>query len=136
MATARPPEQTDADRARAMGWVRAFGATLLLGVGLGVVALPWPYPLLSGVLCLAALVLGVVALARLRRARAGRALRPALVAALVLAGVLSATSLTQAVFWDEYDRYARCVRSALTGQAQDRCRAQLENALDERLGMG
>lgn len=133
MADAQPPPEPSAP-ARAMRWVHAFGATLLLGLGLGVVTLPWPFPLLSGVLCLAALVLGVVALTRLRRARAGRALRPVLVAALVLAGVLTATSLAQAVFWAEYDQYARCVRSALTQQAQDSCRAQLDNALSDRLG--
>ncbi|WP_448073323.1 hypothetical protein [Georgenia yuyongxinii] len=102
-------------------------------MGIGLVALPWPWPLLSGVLGLLAVVAGVVALVKVRASRIRGAMTPVLVIGLVLAALLGMASLSQAVLWREYDAYSTCVREALTEQARDACSSRLERLLDDRL---
>jgi hypothetical protein len=117
-----------------MKWVRIFGLVLLLAMGLGLFALPWPWPLASGALCLVALALGVVALVKVRVAKVRGAMTPVLITGLVLAAVMGLATLSQAFLWREYSAYTDCLGSAITQQAKDACRSQLERDLDERLG--
>ncbi len=116
-----------------MRWVRIFGLVLLLAMGLGLFALPWPWPLASGVLCLVALALGIVALVKVRGAKVRGAMTPVLVAGLVLAAVMGLATVSQAVLWREYSTYSECLGAAITQQAKDACRSQLERDLDERV---
>ncbi|MFD1506654.1 cytochrome d ubiquinol oxidase subunit II [Georgenia yuyongxinii] len=127
------PDPPAAAQTDALRWVRRFGVLLLTGMGIGLFTLPWPWPLLSGVLCVLALVAGVVALVKVRVSRIRGAMTPVLAIGLVLAAVLGMASLSQVVLWREYDAYSSCLREALTEQARDACSSRLERLLDERL---
>lgn len=120
--------QRDAHR-----WVRLFGLAIVTALGLGLLTLPWPWALLPGLLCLAALVLGIVALVKVRRARVRGAVTPVLIVGLVLAAFLTLAASGQVVLWREYSAYSECMEGAITGQAKDSCFAQLERSLDERM---
>lgn len=124
------PEATGARRS-----VRVFAGVLGAALLLGLVNLPWPWPLLTGLLCLVAVALGIRAFVRVRRAKVGGGLGVTLIAGVVLASVLTLSSATQAVLWREYSDYATCTSAALTEQARERCQVRLERDLDERLGV-
>ncbi|GAA1652947.1 hypothetical protein [Georgenia ruanii] len=128
-----PPETAGESRTVALRWVRRFGLLLLAGLAVGAFTLPWPWPLLSGVLCVTALAVGVVALVKVRGARIRGALTGVVALGLVVAGMLGFASLGQALLWRDYDAYSSCQRSALTGQARDACGAQLQHSLNERV---
>ncbi|UNX54266.1 hypothetical protein MF406_15260 [Georgenia sp. TF02-10] len=135
-ASATPPPSsagTDRRAAAAVRLVRSFGLTLLAALMLSLLALPWPWLLLPGVGFLAALVLGVLAIRRLRAAKIRGALVPVVVVGMVMAALAALTSVSQAVLWREYEAYQRCVGQAITEQARQRCAAELERDLDERL---
>ncbi|WP_170297352.1 hypothetical protein [Georgenia thermotolerans] len=129
-APAEPPGES---RVAALRWVRRFGLLLLAGLAVGAFTLPWPWPLLSGVLCMAALAVGIVALVKVRGARIRGALTGVVTLGLVVAGMLGIASLGQVVLWREYSAYSSCVRAALTAQARDACDARLQHSLDERV---
>lgn len=127
------PAPDEPARFDALRWVRRFGMVLLIGMALGMMALPWPWPLLSGVVSLAAVGVGVVALVKVRSARLRRGLTPMLAIGIVLATVLGLASLSQIVLWRENAAYSACVRGAVTVQARDACTAELEKTLNERV---
>lgn len=106
---------------------------MVAALGLGLLSLPWPWALLPGLLCLAALVLGIVALVKVRSAKVRGAVTPVLVVGLVLAAFLTLAASGQVVLWREYSAYTQCMEGALTEQAKDSCVAQLERSLDERM---
>lgn len=120
-------------KAGALRWVRVFGALLVLALGLGLVSLPWPWLLLPGLLCVAALVTGIVALVKVRGAKIRGSLTPVLVLGIVLSAFMSLAASGQVVLWREYGAYTECMAGAITEQAKDSCVAQLERSLDERM---
>ncbi|WP_043503738.1 hypothetical protein [Georgenia sp. SUBG003] len=123
----------EAARADALRWVRLFGLTLVVALGLGLVALPWPWLLLPGLLCLAALTVGIVALVKVRAAKVRGSVTPVLVVGLILAAFMSLAASGQVVLWREYGAYSECMAGAITQQAKDSCVAQLERSLDDRM---
>jgi len=123
----------EAAQANALRWVRIFGLTLVVALGLGLVSLPWPWLLLPGVLCVAALVVGIVALVKVRGAKVRGSVTPVLVVGLVLAAFMSLAASGQVVLWREYGAYSECMAGAITQQAKDSCIAQLQHALDDRM---
>jgi uncharacterized membrane protein len=133
---ARPghaPAVDEAAKARALRWVRIFGLTLVVALGLGLVSLPWPWLLLPGLLCVVALVVGIVALVKVRTAKVRGSVTPVLVVGLVLAAFMSLAASGQVVLWREYGAYSECMAGAITEQAKDSCVAQLQRSLDDRM---
>jgi uncharacterized membrane protein len=106
---------------------------MVAALGLGLLTLPWPWALAPGLLCLAALVLGVVALVKVRTAKVRGAVTPVLIVGLVLAAFMALAASGQVVLWREYSAYSECRAGAITEQAKDSCVAQLEQSLDERM---
>jgi hypothetical protein len=123
----------EAAQARALRWVRIFGLTLVVALGLGLISLPWPWLLLPGALCVAALVVGIVALVKVRAAKVRGSVTPVLVVGLILAAFMSLATSGQVVLWREYGAYSECMAGAITGQAKDSCVAQLQRSLDDRM---
>ena len=128
-----PGAVDEAAQAHALRWVRIFGLTLVVALGLGLLTLPWPWLLLPGLLCVAALVVGIVALVKVRAAKVRGSVTPVLIVGLVLAAFMSLAASGQVVLWREYGAYSECMAGAITQQAKDSCIAQLEHSLDERM---
>lgn len=127
------PPPAEAAQLDALRWVRIFGTVLIAGMVVGMAGPPWPWPLLSGVLCLAAVGVGVAGLVKVRAARLRRGTTPVLVLGMVLAAVLGLSSLGQVALWRENATYSECVRGALTQQARDACAAGFERSIDDRV---
>ena len=120
--TARPEERTRA-ASRTVMW---FALVLLAALWLSVVRVPWPLPLVPGVLGLAAVVLGVLALVRMRGARLGASMTVLVVVGMVIAAGLALLTSVQAFLWPVYSDFYSCLDRALTHQAQDTCFSELE----------
>lgn len=129
MSTPDPERQR-----RAVRTGQLFGLVLLATVVLSLLAPPWPVPALGALLAVASLVLGVVAVVRLRRARVTGLVVVSTALGLLLAGFMALSTVSQVAFWREYSSYAECLDSAITQRAQETCRVQLERSLEERLG--
>ncbi|WP_127571434.1 hypothetical protein [Georgenia faecalis] len=123
------PEQARA-ATRPVMW---FSLVLLTAVVVPMMGVRWPLPLVSGALALAALVVGVYALVRVWRAGVRGAIVPTLAISLVLAAYLLVSAVVQAAMWPAYAAYADCTDRALTVQAERACRAELEDAVTDRI---
>ncbi|GAA4417437.1 hypothetical protein GCM10023169_13570 [Georgenia halophila] len=116
-----------------MRLVRVFGLALLITVALSLMAPPWPVPIVTAVVAVGSLVLGIVALVRVRSAKVRGATPAVLAVGLVVAAFMALTMSGQIVLWREYSAYSECMDSAITQQAQDGCLAEFENSLQERM---
>ena len=119
---ARPEQRTRA-ASRTVMW---FALVLLAALWLSVVRVPWPLPLVPGVLGLVAVGLGVLALVRMRGARLGASMTVLVVVGTVIAAGLVLLTSVQAVLWPVYSDFYACLDRALTHQAQDTCFSELE----------
>ena len=96
----------------------------------------WPWGVVGLGLEIAAIVIGV---RTLRRAKAAKRIAPGALAAVV-AGALAVAFFALALafvgfFYDEYNAYRTCVDRAITGTANDACRAEFEQSVRERIGL-
>lgn len=123
--TRTPAEEQTRAATRPVLW---FSVLLLAALWFSVLNPPWPMPLLSGVLALAAIVLGVIALRRIRRARVGGMMTVLVVFGMVLAAAMVLLTGAQAIMWPVYADFYACVERALTHQAERQCLSGLENA--------
>lgn len=114
---------------------------LTLGIASALTLLLLPLGSVAGLLLPAGLVAGVVAvvlgIAVVLKGKRGGARIPGAVPGIVLGTVstvlIGIIAATLAVFWEEVNDYAECVSGANTLEAQDKCRAELERRLTERL---
>ncbi|HLS73979.1 MAG TPA: hypothetical protein VK046_09420 [Actinomycetaceae bacterium] len=133
MSDLSPHAPSEEDVRAAYRPVLWFSLLLLAGLWLTVFNPPWPMPLLSGVLAVAAIVCGVIGLVRLRRARTG-GMMPVLVllGILLAAGMVLLTSV-QALMWPVYADFYACMDRALTHRAERECFAGLEQTARSQL---
>lgn len=110
-----------------------FSLLLLAGLWLTVFNPPWPMPLLSGVLALAAIVCGVVGMVRLRRARTGGFMSVLVLMGILLAAGMVLLSSVQAVMWPVYAQFHACMEGALTHRAERACLTELEQTSRSQL---
>lgn len=111
----------------ARGYLRIFVALVLALVLTSGLALPWKLvPLALGV---AAVVVGILTLVKVRRYGLGRV--PLFVTSLGLVATLVMTAgLGLAVItWDQTQKLESCMASALTMQAQEKCRTDFTSDL-------
>lgn len=127
-APGSPSEELARRASRSVMW---FAGLLLAGLWFSVLAPPWPLPLLTGVLSLAALVVGVRTIFAMLRARSGGAVLVLLVVGMLLAAFLVLVSALQAVMWPVYAELHTCLERALTVRAERACRTDLESSLQE-----
>ena len=120
---ARPGEQETRAATRPVMW---FSLVLLAALWLSVTRPPWPLPLVPGLLALAAVVLGVLALVRMRRARLGGVMTVLVVVGMGIAAAMVFTTSVQALLWPVYADFYACLDRALTHRAQDACLTELE----------
>ncbi|MEE6280694.1 hypothetical protein [Georgenia sunbinii] len=125
-----PPPDPEAVRAvtRPVMW---FSGLLLAGLWFSATAPPWPLPLLTGVLALAAIVLGIRGLVRMRRARIGGAMLVLVILGLLLAAAMVLISAMQAVMWPVYAELHACLDRAITVRAERACTAELEGNVQD-----
>lgn len=109
-----------------------FALALLGAMWLSAVATNLPLMIGATLLAIAALVMGVRALVRLRRARVGGLLLVVVIISLGLGLLLVLSSAAQLVFWREYLDFAQCTSRAITSGAQRACQAELDRALSSR----
>ncbi len=130
--TSRPaPSEEDVRAAsRPVLW---FALLLLAGLWFSVLSPPWPMPLLSGVLALAAIVFGVLGLVRLRRVRTGGFMPVLVVMGILLAAGIVLLTTVQALMWPVYAEFHACLDRALTHQAERECLAGLEQTARSQL---
>jgi len=104
------------------------------GILLSSELLPWG--LLGLGLEIAAIVIGV---RTRRRARVSGRVAPGALAAVITGSIAVAffvLALTfVGIFYEEYDTYRDCLSRAITGTANDACRAAFERTVRERLGL-
>lgn len=106
-----------------------FSVVLLIALWLSVSRQPWPLPLFPGVLALVGLVLGIVGLVRMHRARIGGATRVLVVLGLGLAAAMVLLAGVQAVMWPVYAELHACMDRALTVQAEGTCLTSFEGSV-------
>ncbi|ROR73639.1 hypothetical protein EDD31_2026 [Bogoriella caseilytica] len=122
---------TDEQRS-ALSMARLFALALLVVVLLAVFAPPWPWPILVTVLAAATVVLGVVSLVRLRKAKVRGLPVLSTLIGMIMAAFMTLSSAGQLVFWEAYQDFAECRSSAITQQATQLCQARLEQAIETR----
>lgn len=133
MPSGRPRREPTPEEARAATRpVLWFSLLLLVAVLLPLTGAPWPLPLFSGVLAVAALGLGVYAFVRIKRTGVRGAVVPVLILSLVLATYLALSSVVQLLLWPAYSAYAECTDRAVTVQAGRACVSELEDAIRDR----
>lgn len=120
---APPGEQQVRAATRPVMW---FSVVLLAALWLSLTRSPWPLPLVPGLLALAAIVLGIVGLVRMRRARMGGAMTVLVVLGLGLAATMALLTSVQAILWPLYADFYDCLDRALTHRAEDACVTRLE----------
>ena len=103
-----------------------FSLVLLAALWLSVTRPPWPLPLVPGLLSLLAVVLGVVGLVRMRRARVGGATAVLVVVGLGVAAMMLLFTSVQALMWPVYAEFYGCLDRALTHRAEAACLGNLE----------
>lgn len=127
-APGTPPDEATRRATRSVMW---FSGLLLAGLWFSATAPPWPMPLLTGVLALAALVMGVRALLQMRRGSVGGAMLVLLIMGMLLAALLVLVSTLQAIMWPVYAELHDCLDRALTVRAERACMTELEGNLQE-----
>jgi len=129
---AAPPGE---DRVRAAHRpVLWFSVVLLAALWLSVTRPPWPLPLVPGLLAAVAVVLGIVGLVRMHRARVTSVATTVLVAVgIVFAAGMVVVTAAQALMWPVYAEFHACLDRALTHRAQDACFAELEQRTQDLL---
>ncbi len=111
-----------------------FSVVLLAALWLSVTRPPWPLPLLPGLLAAGAVVLGILGLVRMHRARVTSVATTVLVVVgIVFAGGLVAVTAVQAFMWPVYADFYACLDRALTHRAQDSCLTELEQRTQDLL---
>ncbi len=120
---ALPDEEQQRAATRPVLW---FSVVLLVGLWLSITQPPWPLPLVPGLLALLAIVLGVVGLVRMRRAKVGGAMTVLVVVGLGIAAAMVFLTAVQALMWPVYADFYACLDRALTHRAQDACLTELE----------
>lgn len=91
------------------------------------------YVWLSGILTLAAWVLGIVVVVRTVRFRQGRILLFGTISGLVVSTVLGLLVIFSALFFNQVNAFQECARDALTDRALAGCTADFENSLPPAL---
>lgn len=128
--TTTPDDATVRSATRSVMW---FAGLLLAALWFSAIAPPWPLPLLSGVLAIAAGVLGVRGLMLARRAKLGTVMIVLLVVGLVMAAGMIFVSVLQALMWPAYAELQQCLDRAITYRAEQSCLTELETNLEEWL---
>lgn len=87
------------------------------------------YVWLTAILTIASLVLGIVLLVRASRYPRSKFMLFGTISGLVVTGIMALLVLVTAVFYQDISSYQECEGRALTDQAQQTCRVQLEKSL-------
>lgn len=127
--TTRPEPDPAATRAAARQ-VLHFGLLLLAAVLASTLPLPWQVGALGFVV--AAMVVGVRALARAWRAGVRGAVIPMLALGLFSAGLVALTVLSLLVVWPQQLARQECLATAVTISATERCEAEFRRAVEQR----
>lgn len=107
-----------------------FRAFLFSAVGaFFVFSLNVNYVWLSGILTVAALVLGIVVLVRTIKYKHPRLILFGTISGLVVTAIMCLLVLTSALFFRQVSTYQDCARSALTESAKTQCLMQLEKSM-------
>ncbi|UXM92880.1 hypothetical protein [Paenarthrobacter sp. JL.01a] len=107
-----------------------FRAFLFSAVGaFFVFSLNVNYVWLSGILTLAALVLGIVVLVRTIKYKHPRLILFGTISGLVVTAIMCLLVLTSALFFRQVSTYQDCARAALTESAKTQCLMQLEKSM-------
>lgn len=109
-----------------------FGLFMLAALIAMQLNLPWQ--LASLAFAGAAIYVGVRAIIRVIKARAGGTIVVLLAFGLTLTGLLVITSISNLALWNEEMERQRCLSSAVTVSAEDRCEQEYQRAVEERLG--
>ena len=120
-----PEQLADAGRA-----VMRFG--LLMLAALLTSRLPVPWQVASPVFALAAVVVGLRSVVRVRRAGVRGVLPAMLGGGIALSVVLLLSSLTMLALWPAQVERQQCLDSALTIAAQEQCERAFQEAVTER----
>ena len=94
------------------------------------------YVWLSGILTLAAWVLGIVVVVRAVRFRQGRILLFGTISGLVVSAVLGLLVVFSALFFKQVSAFQECSRDALTEHARSSCTADFDRSLPPVLRSG
>ena len=105
----------------------AFLASLLAA------GLPWPARLVVALLAIATMVIGVRALAAVRRARLRGPVLAVTAGATLVAGLMAINILTALALWPLPLQAQQCSRNALTISAKNLCDAQFQQGVNDRL---
>jgi phosphoglycerol transferase MdoB-like AlkP superfamily enzyme len=94
------------------------------------------YLWLTAILTLAGIVLGIIVLVRAVRLKESRLVLFGAISGLAVSAVMALLVLVSAVFFNQVRDYQQCARYALTSQASNECRVQLENSMPGQLQPG
>lgn len=94
------------------------------------------YLWLTAILTLAGIVLGIIVLVRAVRLKESRLVLFGAISGLAVSAVMALLVLVSAVFFNQVRDYQQCARYALTSQASNDCRVQLENSMPGQLQPG
>lgn len=87
------------------------------------------YLWLTAILTLAGIVLGIMVLIRAVRLKESRLVLFGTISGLMVSAVMVLLVTVSALFFNQVRDYQQCARHALTSQASNDCRVQLENSM-------
>lgn len=116
---------------RAARHVTTFVLLLLAALAASMLPLPWQLGGLGFIA--AALVAGTAALRAARRAGTRDQVAPLVVVGLVFTALMGITLGGSLLLWSAQTERQECLAAALTIQAEQRCEAQYQDAVEQRL---
>ncbi|MDR6556959.1 phosphoglycerol transferase MdoB-like AlkP superfamily enzyme [Arthrobacter pascens] len=87
------------------------------------------YLWLTAILTLAGIILGIIVLIRAVRLKESKLVLFGSISGLAVSAVMALLVLVSALFFNQVRDYQQCARHALTSQASNDCRVQLENSM-------
>ena len=87
------------------------------------------YLWLTAILTVAGLILGIIVLIRAVRIKESKLVLFGSISGLAVSAVMMLLVLVSALFFNQVRDYQQCARHALTSQASNDCRVQLENSM-------
>lgn len=125
----KPPlsEAAKSSRSTTHNLFRAFIVTVL--GAFFVFQLDVSYLWLTGILTAASFVLGILLLIRAVRLKESKLVLFGSISGLAVSAVMVLLVLVSALFFNQVRDYQQCARHALTSQASNDCRVQLENSM-------
>lgn len=131
----QPPTEEQLETARRhgrfLGWV-----ILALIVAYGATLMPLPYKLFSPAAGLVGVVLAVVLLIKVIRARSGVLMIFSSVVAIVGCTMFTFMGTVQAIFWDDTVAFDQCISNSVTERSLERCAEDLEQGMISRIPGG